>query len=336
MHSQPSAERLLAGRLLAPSPRRSLTVIVPVYNDAESVSACARAIAAAMGPVDVAWTVLWVDDGSTDGTPVELARLADAEPERHLVVRLARNFGKDAALTAGIDFADGDAVVPMDVDLQDPPDLIPAMVAAWRGGADIVNAQRLGRDGEGVLKRASAALFYRLMSGPLRVRLPQDVGDFRLIDRRVLLVLAAMRERTRFFKGLVAWPGFTTVNLSYRRPPRRVGRTTWSFWRLWNYALDGIAGFSTAPLRVWTYLGLLVSASAMLYGTALVVRKLVWGADMPGYTSIMAAMLFLGGIQLIGLGVLGEYIGRILEESKGRPLYVVSGLRGLQSTPPPS
>lgn len=324
-----SPERQLAERLLAPSPRRSLTVIVPVYNDAAAIPACAAAVQQALAGSDIVWQVLWIDDGCTDASPSVLAQLVDGEPQRHRVLTLARNFGKDVALTAGLDFADGDAVVPLDVDLQDPPELIPAMIAAWRSGADVVNAQRRSRVGDGVVKRLCAAVFYRMMAGPLHVRLPHDVGDFRLIDRRVINVLVAMRERTRFFKGMVAWPGFSSVVLTYQRPPRRIGRSTWSLWRLWNYALDGVTSSSSAPLRIWTYIGLLVSGSSIIYGLALVIRKLVWGADVPGYTSIMAAMLFLGGVQLIGLGVLGEYIGRIFEESKGRPLYVVSAMRGI-------
>lgn len=222
----------------------------------------------------------------------------------------------------------------MDADLQDPPAVLPELVAAWRAGADIVDARRSSRAGDALVVRFCARVYYRLMARLLQVRIAPDVGDFRLIDRRVLAAIAGMRERNRFFKGMVAWPGFATASVAYVRPPRRAGRSSWSLWRLWNFALDGIVGYSSAPLRIWLYLGLAVSGVSFLYGSALVFRKLVFGADMPGYTSLMAAILFLGGVQLVVLGVLGEYLGRMYDETKGRPLYVVSHAEGIDLSPP--
>lgn len=329
----PTAERLLAARTATPSARSSLTVVVPVHDEAESIPAFVAAVVPVLEGLDLAWDILFVDDGSGDGSAAILAGLARGEP-RIRVLGLARNFGKDAALTAGLDFAGGDAVVPMDADLQDPPAVLPELVAAWRAGADIVDARRSSRAGDALVVRFCARVYYRLMARLLQVRIAPDVGDFRLIDRRVLAAIAGMRERNRFFKGMVAWPGFATASVAYVRPPRRAGRSSWSLWRLWNFALDGIVGYSSAPLRIWLYLGLAVSGVSFLYGSALVFRKLVFGADMPGYTSLMAAILFLGGVQLVVLGVLGEYLGRMYDETKGRPLYVVSHAEGIDLSPP--
>lgn len=324
----PGFERGLAALTVTPSPRRSLTVVAPVHDEADCVDPFLAALIPVLAGLGLAWDVLFVDDGSGDATLARLREAAQREP-RIRILALARNFGKDAALTAGLDFALGDAVVPMDVDLQDPPALLPALVAAWRDGADVVNARRRTRRGDSWPVRICAAAFYRLMTGVLRVRLAPDVGDFRLIDRRVLVAISGMRERARFFKGLVAWPGFATAAVPYDRPARTAGRSSWSWWRLWNFALDGIIGYSSAPLRIWLYLGLVISGLSFAYGSALVVRKLVFGADLPGYTSLMAAILFLGGMQLVVLGVIGEYLGRIYAEAKGRPLYIVSATVGI-------
>ncbi len=324
-------ERRLAASTALPSLRRTLSVIVPVRNEAAGLPAFFARLLPVLDSLGLGWEVIAVDDGSEDGSLALLRRFA-AQDGRIRVLVLARSFGKDSAVTAGLDFASGDGAVPMDADLQDPPELLPDLVAAWRAGADVVNAVRQARPGDGVVVRWSAQLFYHLMTRALRVRLAADVGDFRLLDRRVLAAVGALREQNRFLKGLVAWPGFRTTAISYVRPGRTHGRSAWSWWRLWNFALDGIIGYSSAPLRIWLYLGLLISGLSFGYGGWLVVRKLLWGADLPGYTSLMAAILFLGGAQLVVLGLMGEYISRMHAETKSRPLYIVGELVGLDAT----
>ena len=321
-------ERILATRTTRPSARSSLSLVVPVHNEAAGLDALLTRTLPVLEGLGLPWELIAVDDGSSDAS-LELLRGWAAREPRIRVLVLARSFGKDAAVTAGLDFASGDGVVPMDADLQDPPELLPGMVAAWRDGADVVNAVREARPDDSLAVRWAAAAFYRIMTRLLRVRMAPDVGDYRLLDRRVVAAVGALREQNRFLKGLVSWPGFRTAAVRYVRPGRACGRSAWSWWRLWNFALDGIVGYSSAPLRIWLYVGCLVSGAAFTYGSVLVLRKLVWGADLPGYTSIMAAILFLGGLQLVALGLIGEYLGRMHAETKGRPLYVVSDLVGL-------
>ncbi len=226
-------------------------------------------------------------------------------------------------MTAGLDEALGDAVIPMDVDLQDPPSLIPELVARWREGAEVVLAQRSSRQCDSWLKRVTAASYYRIHNRLSDLKLPVNVGDFRLMDRVVINALKQLPERHRFMKGLFAWVGYKTAIVRYEREPRSTGRSKFSGWRLWNLALEGITSFSTLPLRSWTYIGLLIAVSAFIYGTFIVARTLIFGVDVPGYASLLSVVLFLGGIQLIGLGVVGEYIGRIYDEAKGRPIYLI-------------
>ncbi len=270
------------------------------------------------------WEVIYVNDGSADDTLAALERLRGLD--RHVaVLNLSRNFGKEIALTAGLDHADGDAVVVIDADLQDPPELIPELVAAWRDGYDMVYAQRRERHGESWLKRATAAGFYRLMQtlGARGVQLPRDTGDFRLVSRRALDALLQLREQHRFMKGLFAWVGFPSKAVPYVRAPRAAGRTSWNYWRLWNFAIEGITGFTVMPLKIATYMGLLVAALALIFGLQLTLRTLIFGNPVAGYPSLMAVILFLGGVQLTTLGVIGEYLGRIFNELKQRPLYLI-------------
>jgi glycosyltransferase involved in cell wall biosynthesis len=317
----------LTSPAVPPSPRGALpalSVVVPAYNEAPVLPAFHRRLATVMDGLGLGWEVVYVDDGSSDGTLGLLLTLKMERPEVALVA-LSRNFGKEAALTAGLDHARGrDAVIVIDADLQDPPELIPALIAAWREGVDVVYAQRRSRAGETWLKRATANTFYRLMGrigGP--VRLPPDTGDFRLMSRRAVDALLRLRERHRFMKGLFAWVGFPSRAVLYDRDPRVAGTTKWNYRQLWTLSLEGITSFTTLPLRVATWLGLGTAAFALLYGGWVVLKALLYGNPVPGYPSLMTVILLLGGVQLITLGVIGEYLGRIFNETKGRPLYIV-------------
>jgi glycosyltransferase involved in cell wall biosynthesis len=302
----------------------SLSVVVPAYNEAEVIEEFQRRLSAVMNDIGLSWEVVYVDDGSSDATPALLAALQAARPEV-AVVALSRNFGKEAALTAGLDHAGArEAIIVIDADLQDPPEVIPDLVAAWREGFDVAYAQRRSRAGETWMKKATASAFYRLMGrigGP--VRLPADTGDFRLMSRRAADALLQLRERHRFMKGLFAWVGFPARAVPYDRAPRAAGTTKWNYSRLWTLSLEGITSFTTVPLRVATWLGLGTAAAALLYGGWVVVKALLFGDPVPGYPSLMTVVLLLGGVQLVTLGVIGEYLGRIFNETKGRPLYVV-------------
>lgn len=301
---------------------RTVTVVVPAFNEGEAISAFHERLARALEDMGEAWRVLYVDDGSTDDTASHIAELRRRDG-RVGVMRLSRNFGKETAITAGLDHADGDAVIVMDADLQDPPELVPDLVAEWRRGWDVVYGRRSAREGDSLIKRFTAHGFYRLMRRVSDTAIPEDVGDFRLMDRRVVDALGQLRERNRFMKGLFAWVGFRQRELPYRREARHAGRSKWSYWRLWNYALDGITSFTVAPLKIATYLGLLTALGSFVYGAWIIVKTLVYGADVPGYPSLMVVILFLGGIQLIALGIIGEYLGRLFMESKQRPLYLI-------------
>jgi glycosyltransferase involved in cell wall biosynthesis len=299
-----------------------VSVVVPVLNEAEAIPLLLAAIAAALGPRGIRHEVVFVDDGSTDASWTVIRAAAAADP-RIRAIALSRRFGKEAALSAGLEEARGDVVVPMDADLQDPPALLPVFLDRWRDGYDVVYGQRTARE-DGFAKRVSAGWFYRLFNRVTDIPIPPDAGDFRLLDRRVVDVIRNLPERNRFMKGLFAWVGFRAVAVPYERPGRSAGGSKWRLWRLWNFALDGVTAFSTAPLRVWTYAGGVVALLAFLYAVFIVVRVLILGIDLPGYPSLMAVVLFLGGVQLISLGVIGEYLGRLVAEAKRRPLYVVA------------
>ena len=271
---------------------------------------------------DWGWEIVFVDDGSTDRTLAELVLAHQGDP-RLRTLSLSRNFGKEAALSAGIDHALGACVVPIDVDLQDPPEVLGAMLAKWRAGHEVVYGLRRNRTSDSLPKRLTADLYYRAHNWLSDDKIPEHAGDFRLLDRRVVEVIRRMPERNRFMKGLFAWSGFRQTAVEYDRAERTVGTTKYNYVRLWKLAVDGITSASTAPLRVWSYLGLAIACLSFAYALFLIVRTVFHGADVAGYPSIMVAMLFLGGVQLISLGVLGEYVGRILIETKRRPIYVV-------------
>ncbi|MBN6149583.1 glycosyltransferase family 2 protein [Xanthomonas sp. AmX2] len=300
-----------------------LTVVVTAFNEAQTLPLLHPRIRAAMDGLDgIEGRVLYVDDGSRDAT-WEVMRALAAQDERVGVLRLSRNFGKESALTAGLDFVEHGAAMILDADGQDPPELIPQFVARWRAGFDDIYGTRVAREGESWLKRSTASLFYRVIGRLSKTPIPADTGDFRLLSPRALGALKQLRERHRFMKGLFGWVGFRQAALPYRRAPRLAGRSKFSLWRLWNFALEGITSFSTAPLRVATYLGLLTALCAFVFGTWVVVKAALWGDAVAGWPTMMAVILFLGGVQLMALGLIGEYLGRLYEESKQRPLYLV-------------
>ena len=304
--------------------RPSLTLVIAAFNEAEALPLLHPRLAAALDAMpDIDGRVLYVDDGSRDGTWDVLQQLAASDP-RVALLRLARNFGKEPALTAGLDHVDTDAAIVLDADGQDPPELVPAFVAKWREGFDVVYGTRSRRDGESWFKRFTAAAFYRVMNRLSNIPVPPDTGDFRLVSRRVLDALRQTRERQRFMKGLFAWVGFRQVALAYERAPRIAGRSKFSYWRLWNLALEGITSFSTLPLRMATYIGVLTALVAFGWGSWIIARTLLWGDPVQGWPSLMTVVLFLGGIQLMALGIVGEYLGRTYIEVKQRPLYLVS------------
>lgn len=304
------------------SPNR-LTVVVAAHNEADALPLVHARICDELDRLeDLQGRLLYVDDGSTDATWALMQQLAAADP-RVGVLRLSRNFGKEAALTAGLDTVDDGAVLILDADGQDPPELIPRFVALWRQGYDDIYGTRLARDGESWLKRATASAFYRVIGRLSKTPIPADTGDFRLLSPRALAALKQLRERQRFMKGLFGWVGFRRVALPYRRAPRLAGHSKFGFWKLWNLALEGITSFSTAPLRVATYLGLLTAASAFGFALWVVTKAALYGDRVAGWPTMMAVILFIGGVQLIALGLIGEYLGRLYMEAKQRPLYLI-------------
>ena len=314
----------------SPANTTVLSVVVPMYNEADNVGEFYARVKIVLERLGEPWEIVCVNDGSNDATLAQLVALHHADA-RVKVVNFSRNFGKEIALTAGIDHACGQAVIPIDADLQDPPELVADLVAKWREGYDIVNATRRSRQGESWLKRVTAGAFYRVLENMADIPIPRNTGDFRLLARPAVDALKRLPERTRFMKGLFAWVGFKQATVLYDRHPRHAGLTKWNYWRLWNFAIDGIVSFSSAPLKVWSYFGLGIAVLAFLYALFLVSRTLLYGIELPGYASLMVAVLFMGGIQLITLGVLGEYLGRIYDETKQRPLYIVRDYYGIET-----
>lgn len=303
-----------------------LTILVPVKDEEQSiapfVSRVVDVLTKLADPAASSFEILFIDDGSVDRTMAEIRRACVADP-RVRAISLSRNFGKEAALSAGLDHARGSAIVPLDVDLQDPPEALGEMIAKWREGFEIVYGVRSNRQSDSLPKRLTADLYYRAHNALSHDKIPEHAGDFRLLDRVVVDVIRAMPERTRFMKGLFAWAGFRQASVSYSREERTVGTTKFRYWKLWTLAIDGITSASTVPLRIWSYLGGMVALFAMAFAIFIVVRTIVSGSEVPGYASLMVAILFLGGLQLLSLGVLGEYVGRIMVETKHRPLYVI-------------
>ncbi len=302
-----------------------VSIVAPFFNEANGVLPLFERLIPILESINCQWEIICVNDGSKDNTLQELLSIRNRY-SRVIVVDLSRNFGKEAALTAGLDQANGDVIIPLDADLQDPPEIIPLMIDKWREGYDVVNAVRLFREGETWFKKLSAYTFYRLINRFSSTEIPPDVGDFRLISRQVLDAIKALPERRRFMKGIFAWVGFRTTTIPYTRESRFSGKTKWNYWKLWNFALEGITSFSQVPLQLSSYIGFLVSLGAFFYGIFLLIRTLFLGNDVKGYPSLMIIMLFLGGVQLMVLGVIGEYLGRTYEESKQRPLYLVRDL----------
>lgn len=300
-----------------------LSIIVPVLNEQDSLTPFIEQVKPLLETAAQHFEILFIDDGSTDATLTQLKAL-NRQDARIRYVSFSRNFGKEAALTAGLAHAKGDAVIPMDVDLQDPPELIPEFVRLWQEeGYDMVYGVRASRPEDSAAKRATAKGFYRLFNRITHSPIPGNAGDYRLMSRRVVDVLLQLPERNRFMKGLYAWAGFKSTGVPYQRPSRHAGESKFSFWKLWNFALDGLVGFSSIPLRVWSYIGASVALLAFVYMVMLITSVLVGGRDVPGYASLMSVVLFFGGMQLLSIGILGEYIARLFIEVKGRPLYVV-------------
>jgi glycosyltransferase involved in cell wall biosynthesis len=307
-----------------------LSVVVPMYNEELNIDYLFERLISVLDKLNMKYEIVCVNDGSKDNTLKYLVE-HHSRNDAIKVVNLSRNFGKEIALTAGIDYTTGAAIVPIDADLQDPPELIEELVAKWREGYDVVYATRRVRQGESWLKRFTAKAFYKVATWISPVPIPPNTGDFRLLDRRVVEALKQLPERNRFMKGLFAWVGYKQTSILYDRPQRYKGLTKWNYWKLWNLALDGITSFSFLPLQVWSYLGLIFSLIAFCYGSFLIIWTLFLGIKVPGYASIMVAVLFLGGVQLLSLGILGEYLGRIYQEVKGRPLYLVRECYGFSS-----
>lgn len=298
----------------------SLSVVVPAFNEQAVLHEFHSRLSKVLDTLGVPAEIVFVNDGSTDDTPEMLYRFREQDP-RVAVVELSRNFGKEIALSAGLDHALGEAVVVIDADLQDPPELIPELIKQWREGYDVVYATRVARDGETYLKKATAGAFYRLIQNVSRVKIPADTGDFRLLSRRAVEALKQLREQHRFMKGLFSWIGYPQKSVPYRREPRFAGETKWNYWRLWNLALEGITSFTIAPLKLASYIGVLTSLAAFIYAVKVIYKTLVYGDPVQGFPSLMVVVLFLGGVQLLTLGVIGEYLGRMFDETKGRPLY---------------
>ena len=310
-----------------------LSIVVPLYNEEANIDYLLERLISALNKLNSTYEIVCINDGSKDNT----LKLLITHHQRNSVIKvinLSRNFGKEIALSAGIDYANGAAVIPIDADLQDPPELIEQLVIKWREGYDVVYGTRKSRSGESWLKRFTANSFYKTIGKMSPVPIPANTGDFRLLDRQVVEAIKKMPERTRFMKGLFAWVGYKQTSILFDREPRFGGKTTWNYWKLWNFALDGITSFSFFPLKIWSYMGVMISLISLLYAFYLIIRTLRFGIDVPGYASLMVAILFLGGIQLITLGIIGEYLGRVYEEVKGRPLYIVRESYGFESSKP--
>lgn len=299
-----------------------VSLIVPAFNEEDAIPEFYRRAVDVLANLPLRYEMVFVNDGSTDQSIDRMRALRAMDPNV-AIIDLSRNFGKEIAMTAGLDYASGDAVIVIDADLQDPPELIPEMIDAWREGFHVVYAQRTGRDGESWFKKTTAHGFYRVMQSFGPVRLPVDTGDYRLMSRQAVEGLGQLRERHRFMKGLFAWVGYKQKAIEYRRSTRYAGATKWNFLKLMNLSVEGFTSFTIAPLRIAMYLGLVTALLAFVYGGIIVFKTLVYGEAVQGYPTIMVTLLFLGGVQLISLGVIGEYLGRVFNETKQRPLYLI-------------
>lgn len=310
--------------------KKTISLIVPVMNEEDAIIPFVTKVQEELENIKYKIEFLFIDDGSHDNTVANIKELA-ADDYRIRLIKLSRNFGKESAMTAGLDYAIGDAVIPMDVDLQDPPYLIHKFIEKWEQGFDTVYGIRQSRNEDTVGKKTSAGLFYKIFNKISDTPIPHNTGDFRLIDRKVVEALKKLPEKNRFMKGLFVWPGFSSVGVVYDRPARQFGKTKFNAWRLWNFAVDGITSFSTWPLRIWSYVGVGIAVISLIFMCYIMTRTIIFGVDWPGYASLMSAILFFGAMQLISIGVLGEYMGRLYMESKNRPVYVIEDFIGVKS-----
>lgn len=301
---------------------KDLIIIVPVYNEQEAVPLFLKAVEPVLASLKLECGYLFVDDGSKDNTLAVIKQSA-AENKNISFISLSRNFGKEAAMLCGLRNAQARAVIPMDIDLQDPPEIIKDFVAKWQEGYEMVYGVRTDRSSDGFIKRTVSEAFYKVHNAFAQRPLPVNTGDFRLMDKKVLDALKQIDENTLFMKGLFNWVGFKSTGVNYTRAKRSAGNTKWSYWKLWNFALDGIFNSSTIPLRLWTYFGGFVALISFLYAAWIILKVALYGKDVPGYASLAVLILFFGGVQLISIGVLGEYIGRIFAEARHRPAYII-------------
>lgn len=306
----------------------SLSLVVPILNETDNIPEFLNRCTPIINTLTPEWEILFIDDGSKDGS-FELIKKEHNKDKRIKIISFSRNFGKEIALSAGLEHATGDVVVPIDVDLQDPPELIPKMIEYWKKGYKVILPVRESRKEDSLLKRLTAHCFYKLIRIIASIDIPSNVGDFRLMDREVVNVIKNLPERSRFMKGLLAWPGFKTKEIYFKREHRHHGKSRLTYWKLWRLAWDGIFSFSAFPLVIWIYIGSIISILAFAYASFILVKTLLYGIDWPGYASIMVTVLFLGGIQLISLGVIGQYLNKVFKETKQRPLYVIEKKHGL-------
>ncbi len=313
-----------------------ISIVVPAYNEEEVLTEFHEAVDIALSRLPFDLEIVYINDGSTDAT-LDIINDLRNHDKRVTLIDLSRNFGKEIALSAGLHKAAGDAVVIIDADLQDPPGLIPELIDEWQNGYDVVYAKRTLRNGESLLKKTTAHFFHRIIQHVGNFSIPEDTGDFRILSRRAVNALNTFKEHHRFMKGLFAWIGFKQKAVYYKRDSRRAGKSKWSYWRLWNFALDGITSFTIAPLKISTYIGTITALSAFGYGIYMVIDTLLHGNEVPGYPSLIVIILILGGIQLVAIGILGEYLGRIFNETKQRPLYFINEyLPGIHAADKPS
>jgi glycosyltransferase involved in cell wall biosynthesis len=299
-----------------------ITIICPCFNEESVLGIFFEKTKTVLNQTGKSYEIIFVNDGSVDSTLDVLLKIKDNQKNIR-ILNLSRRFGKEAALTAGLAYSTGEAVIPIDADLQDPPELILSFLKKWQEGYDVVLAKRIDRTNDSYAKQFSARIFYKLHNLISDISIPRNVGDYRLMSRKVVNTLNQFPENQRFMKGLFAWAGYKTAVVEYKREPRASGEPSFNGWKLWNLALDGFTNFSTVPLRIWLYSGIVISFFSFMYGTFIIIKTLIYGIDLPGYPSLLTVILFSGGIQLIGIGILGEYIGRIFNESKRRPAYIV-------------
>jgi polyisoprenyl-phosphate glycosyltransferase len=318
---------------VSPLTERSLTVVIPVLNECDSLTALIKRLPPVLDDLTPNWQVLFVDDGSTDDTLLRI-RAHAAIDKRFTAIALSRNFGKEIAIAAGLRYARGDAAIIMDADLQHPPEVLCAFVERWLEGYEVVYGQRIDRKIESPTRRFLARLFYRIYNALVDIDIPEGAGDFRLLDRKAIDAMNAIGETSRFNKGIYSWIGFKSVGVPFTVAERLYGQSKWRFGKLFSFAIDGLTSFTTLPLRVWSLLGVVISVLAMTYALYIVVKTLIFGGDVPGYASLIVSVMFFSGVQLVSLGVLGQYIGRVYEEVKERPLFIVSEAIGVSKPEP--